>query len=179
MLASHVKVLLGALVIVLALFVEQGYTVKTVADNATYMEPAVRRRAMKVFKTDGSMPPRAAVVWFEHASYPGRMLLARAVGVPGDRIAIAEGRVVRDGKPLPEDYAEKRIETEDLEEIVVPDGYVYVLNDARSDPGSPALDSRRLGPVPVASVVGYVVDRVAEREEAAAPGPAAGGRGRR
>jgi signal peptidase I len=178
MVASHLKVLALALAAIVALFLQQGWAVKTVADEATLMEPAVRRRAVKIFKTDGAVPPRASVVWFEHAAFPGRMLLARAVGVPGDRVAIEQGRLVRDGRPLPEDYAEKRIELEDLEEIVVPDGYLYVLNDARSDPGSPGLDSRRLGPVPVASVVGYLVDRVAERESGAGAG-ASPGKGRR
>ena len=171
MLASHLKVLAFAILAILALRLQQGFSLKTLPDEATTMEPAVRRRATKVFTTDGAIPPRSSVVWFEHPLAANRFLLARAVGLPHDRISIEQGRVVRDGRPLAEDYAEKRNELEDLEEVVVPDGYLYVVNDARSDPGSAALDSRRLGPIPVAVVVGWIKDRVADREEAGDTGP--------
>jgi signal peptidase I len=87
------------------------------------------------------------------------------IGLPGDHVAIEQGRAVRDGQKLSEEYVETRIGGEDLEEVEVPEGHIYVLNDARADPGSPAMDSRRLGPIPLATTVGWFRDRASEREE--------------
>lgn len=164
--SGHLQALAFCLVLVLAFHVQGRYELVTIPDEAIFMEPAVRPRATRVFRTDGAVPPRGAVVGFEHPAHAGKLLLSRAAGVPGDRVAVKAGRLVLSGKPQPEDHAEKRVEPEDLAEIVVPDGHVYVLNDARGEAGSPARDSRRLGPIPAASVVGWLADRVAERARA-------------
>jgi signal peptidase I len=92
-------------------------------------------------------------VWFDHPSFPGKMMVSRVIGVPGDRIAIRGGKVFRDGKELTEEYAAK-LARDEAEEIVVPADHIYVLNDARRATGSPGADSRRLGPIPVGSIVG-------------------------
>jgi signal peptidase I len=163
MTGMFVKVVAFVLLAVGVLALQERYEIRKIDELATLMQPAVRPRTTKIFRTaEGAVPPRGAVVWFEHARHPGRMLLSRALAIPGDRVAIEAGRAVRDGLVLTEDYAEKRIEGEDLAEIVVPEGHVYVLNDVRGDPGSPALDSRRLGPIPLALVNGWSMDRVAE-----------------
>src|SRR5205085_11480869 len=140
------------------------YELRTVPDGVTTMEPAVRPRATKIFTTDGLVPPRMAVVWFEHPAAPGKFLLSRAVGVPGDRISVRSGRTWRNGKAVPEDHAESRVELEELAEVIVPDGYVFLMNDNRGEAGSAALDSRRLGLVPVALVAGWQRDAIADRE---------------
>jgi signal peptidase I len=58
-----------------------------------------------------------------------------------------------DGQPLAEDYIQDRTRCgarSDNCDVVVPEGYVYVLGDHRSN----SSDSRVFGPVPVGNVVG-------------------------
>lgn len=159
-----------ALAVSAATWLHARYELRTIPDGTTQMAPAVRPRSVRIFETPGTLPPRGAIAWFEHPSHRaangGRMLLSRVVGLPGDRIAVRGGRTARNGKPVAEDHVERRVELEDLEEIVVPDGHVYLLNDARGEPGSPAADSRRLGAVPAALIVGWLEDRVAARAAA-------------
>jgi signal peptidase I len=161
---THAKVLAASLLLILAVHAQDRYELRSIPEEAALMEPSVKRRSFQVFRTDGSLPPRGAVVWFEHPALPARMHVSRVVGRPGDRVHLARGRVVRGGQPLSEDQVEKRLEAEEIAEVVVPEGHLYLANDVRGDPGSPAADSRRLGPVPAALVVGWTRDRVAERE---------------
>jgi signal peptidase I len=88
----------------------------------------------------------------------GLTLLHRVAGLPGDTVAVLDGRLVRDGRPVPEPYV-------DLNPpagagppagplawrgpLVVPDGHVFVLGDRRWA----SEDSRAFGPVPLDSVV--------------------------
>lgn len=161
---GYLKALVFAAVLLIVAYLLRNYTIHTVADDATFMEPSVRRRAIKIFRTDGAMPARGAIVWFESPAIPGHMLISRVVGLPGDRIALDDGRLARDGAIVPEDYALERVAREDLPEILVPEDHVYVLNDARGQAWSAFRDSRRLGPVPLAAVVGVIGDPVVERE---------------
>lgn len=85
-------------------------------------------------------------------------LVKRIVAGPGDRIALREGRVILDGKPVDEPYAapcRASIGCSYAEEITVPDGHWYMLGDNRGQ----SDDSRFWGPVPDAWVVGKVVGR--------------------
>lgn len=89
-------------------------------------------------------------------------LVKRIVGLPGDRIAIADDRVYIDGKVLEEPYVREGATTVarppfgcdfpgTLEDpYVVPDDMVFVMGDNRSD----SLDSRCFGPIPESSLVG-------------------------
>ncbi len=167
---THLRALAIAALGIVALALQAGYEVKTIPPEAVGMQPALKPNAIRVFRTDGAVPPRGTIVWFEHPSWPGRTLFARVAAGPGDRVAIEAGRVVRDGRALPEDHIEKRLELEDLAEIAVPDGCVYVVNDQRGEAMSPALDSRRLGPIASALVVGWLEDRVSPRYAPGAPG---------
>jgi len=161
---TQLKTLLFCLVVIIALHVQDRWELRTVPEEAALMEPSVRRRSMQIFRTDRALPPRGAVVWFEHPLLPPRMHVSRVVGRPGDRIAIQGGRIVRNGVPLAEDHVEKRIDAEGAAEIIVPDGHVYLANDGRGEAGSPGADSRRLGPVALAAIQGWNQDRVADRE---------------
>jgi signal peptidase I len=166
-LAGQLRFLAIAAVITIAAWFQQNYSIRTVADDATLMEPSVRRRSVQLFRTDPALPARGSIVWFEHPSAPGKMLIARAVGLPGDRIGLDDGRLRRDGAVLAEDYAQQRVAREDVADIPVPEGTIYVLNDKRDDPMSAFRDSRRLGPIPLALVVGKLPDPIEEKRSAA------------
>jgi signal peptidase I len=170
MAGPYIKTLVAVALLIIGLYWQESLSVRQVPDEARLMEPSVRARSMQLFRTDPSPPARGTIVWFEHPAFPGRMLISRAVGLAGDRIALDDGRLVRNGAAVVEDYALRRVANETLEEILVPDAYVYVLNDARDDPMSAFTDSRRLGPIPVAAVVGKIPDPAVEKRAAAPPG---------
>ncbi len=77
----------------------------------------------------------------------------RVVGVPGDRIAITGGHVVRNGQPVTEPFAtDCEQEICNLAEFTVPRGSYFVMGDNRGD----SSDSRFWGPVPRAQIIGRV-----------------------
>jgi signal peptidase I len=79
--------------------------------------------------------------------------IKRVVGVGGDRIAIRDGHVVRNGKLQSEDFVRPCGGGEDCDfpnEITIPKGYVYLMGDNRGA----SDDSRFWGPVPENWVIG-------------------------
>ena len=83
---------------------------------------------------------------------PAYSAVKRIVGLPGDRISCVDGRLVRDGQPVIEEYLGPDAVTA-CTPVTVPDGSLYLLGDAREV----SRDSRQYGPVPRSGVVGRVV----------------------
>ena len=78
----------------------------------------------------------------------------RVVGLPGDRIRIMNGHVVRNGRPVNESYARScDDEVCEIPEFTVPAGHYYVMGDNRGD----SSDSRYWGPITPDEIVGRVV----------------------
>jgi signal peptidase I len=94
-----------------------------------------------------AVPPAAAA---------GTKYVRRIVGLPGDRLSLEDGRVVRNGRPLDEPYARSCMDDfcEFPKPITVPPGSYFALGDNRGA----SNDSRFLGPVPRKAVVARVVD---------------------
>jgi signal peptidase I len=79
----------------------------------------------------------------------------RVVGLPGDRLTIRDGHVIRDGKPEASSYTVPcggAGECNFRASITVPKGDYYMMGDNRPD----SLDSRYWGPVPKAWLIGKV-----------------------
>ncbi|MBJ7472892.1 MAG: signal peptidase I [Solirubrobacteraceae bacterium] len=77
----------------------------------------------------------------------------RVVGVPGDRIEVKGGHVVRNGRLLSEPFAEDCDgEICNLAEFTVPPDAYFVMGDNRDD----SSDSRYWGPVPREQIIGRV-----------------------
>lgn len=85
--------------------------------------------------------------------------IKRVIGLPGDHVEIKNKKVYLNGEVLREDYLDAGTITESADgcftDVVVPDGYVYVLGDNREVSG----DSRRFGCVPIDKIEGKAVFR--------------------
>ena len=75
----------------------------------------------------------------------------RIVGLPGDRIAVRDGHVIRNGRKVDEPFAQSCSEPGCyLDAIVIPKGHYFLMGDNRGD----SDDSRYWGPVPRDWIIG-------------------------
>jgi signal peptidase I len=79
--------------------------------------------------------------------------IKRVVGLPGDRISIHNGHVIRDGTPEKDSYIIRCDGSGSCDfpgTITIPRGYYYMMGDNRPD----SEDSRFWGPVPKSWIIG-------------------------
>lgn len=99
-------------------------------------------------------PERGDVIVFDPPSGSDKPYIKRIVGLPGEEVTFGDGQVFIDGELLEEDYIQDRTRCNasrnDTCDVMVPEGYVYVLGDHRSN----SSDSRVFGVVPIENVVG-------------------------
>lgn len=96
--------------------------------------------------------------------------LKRVVGLPGDKVEIADDRLYINGVEAEEPYLDENRKlaeewgyeklTEDLAEVTVPTGYYFVLGDNRLN----SVDSRMLGFISKDMVIGEVKFRLSPLE---------------
>jgi signal peptidase I len=102
-------------------------------------------------------PGRGDIVVFESPEGGDDPLIKRVIALPGERVAVADGAVFVNGRPLAEPYLRPNAETacdeREVCDLVVPPGHVFVLGDNRSG----SNDSRAFGPVAVDRIVGKAV----------------------
>jgi signal peptidase I len=81
--------------------------------------------------------------------------IKRVIGLPGEHVQIADGKVYINGEELDEPYLQDNVTTEAtgvFEDIVVPEGYIFVMGDNRSQ----STDSRKFGCIPIDKIEGKV-----------------------
>jgi signal peptidase I len=79
----------------------------------------------------------------------------RVIGLPGDQVQGAQGRVFVNGQALVEPYLPTGTVTNDFGPLRVPDGHLWVMGDNREQ----SADSRVFGTITQSSVVGRAVVR--------------------
>jgi signal peptidase I len=151
--------LIVAFALALALSV-QAWAVKPYRIPSESMEPTLQtgdRVLVNRFSRHlGAEPDVGDIVVFHPPTDPSETYIKRVVGVGGDRIALRDGRVVRDGELQREPYARPcggGPECWMRRPVTVPDGHVFVLGDNRGA----SQDSRAWGPVDLSEVIGEAV----------------------
>ncbi len=99
-------------------------------------------------------PRRGDVVVLRDPAGSPELLIKRVIGLPGERVTIANGRVFVDGQPIEEPYLTQETQGGGRSWLVPP-FTVFVMGDNRSA----SRDSRVFGPVPLDQIVGRAVFR--------------------
>lgn len=95
---------------------------------------------------------RGDVVAFRRTDH-GRVLVKRIVGLAGDSVALADGKLMVNGRQVMEPYAPpKLMDSVYFGPVRVPAGHVFVMGDDRRE----SVDSRDYGPIPTSALLGRV-----------------------
>ncbi len=105
-------------------------------------------------------PRRGDVVVLRDPSGSPELLIKRIVGLPGERVTLADGRVYVDGTPIAEPYLDQPTQGSGRSWIVPP-FHVFVMGDNRSA----SRDSRTFGTVPMEELIGKALFRYWPLEE--------------
>lgn len=146
----HDIIFFSTTVIVLALF-SIFFRIGTIPSNS--MLPTYEVDDVIIIR-DTQTPQLDKVVLFYRYNEEGRTIyIKRCVGLPGDRIAVKNGRLWRNGEPIDEPYLNEKYIVGDFDEITVSEGMMFVMGDNRNN----SYDSRFFGPVPIKDMIGRPV----------------------
>lgn len=107
------------------------------------------------------VPQRGEVIVFKYPENPKEYFLKRIIGLPGERVKVAEGQITiyntahPEGIVLNEPYLPKDLQTIGERITVIGENEYFVLGDNRDN----SYDSRRFGAVDKSLVVGRVFFR--------------------
>ena len=85
-----------------------------------------------------------------------RDFIKRVIGLPGDTITCRGGKLVRNGRPVTENYLDQGITTDGCQTVKVGPGELFVMGDNRTN----SQDSRVFGPIQRSDVVGRAFVRI-------------------
>jgi signal peptidase I len=94
---------------------------------------------------------RGDIIVFNYPANPSQELIKRVIGLPGDQVAINNGRVALNGYILNEPYIAAAPQYNG--QWSVPDDYIFVLGDNRNN----SSDSHAWGMLPIENIVGKAI----------------------
>jgi signal peptidase I len=153
-LAKGVLELLQTVVVAALLFFAVNLVTARIRVEGSSMEPTLHDGELVVvyrLAYRWQTPERGDIVVFRFPLDPDRRFIKRIVGLPGDAIAVHDGRVWVNGEALVEPYiaAPPRYDGE----WQVQDDELFVLGDNRNN----SSDSQNWGPLPLRDVIGKAV----------------------
>ena len=142
------------LVLALVSFVTFRWVLIPVRTQGISMEPTYESDALKFVNRLAYVrrPPARGDVIAIRLAGPHVVYVKRVVGLPGERLEIAEGQLFINGVPLDEPYVRKR-RPWDVPEVTIETGEYYVIGDNR---GMRATD-HDFGRVEARRIVGRVL----------------------
>ena len=105
-----------------------------------------KRNTIVIFK-----PPKSLT---EAGYSDGSALIKRVVGLPGDKIEVAKGKLYLNETEVNEPWIKEQIQYE-MKPITVPKASLWVLGDNRNN----SLDSHLWGPLPEKNLIGTALRR--------------------
>ncbi|MCA9371301.1 signal peptidase I [Candidatus Woesebacteria bacterium] len=152
-------VFVGSIFIVMYLFVLQPNQVKGASMEPSFQTGNYIFTSKMTYKM--RQPERGDVIVFKSPQNPDIEFIKRIVGLPGDTVLVENQEVYVNGNKLAEPYISAKTTIfsggflKEGEEIIVPDGYYFVMGDNRPH----SSDSREFGPIPKESIIGQVFFR--------------------
>lgn len=141
-------IIAGLLIVFFRAFIFQNYIVEGQSMLNTLL-PGERVIVSRLNYIVGD-PQRGDVIVLQYPLDPERDFVKRIIGLPGETIAIDDGRVTIDGKPLPpETYVDFPSQT-DMGPVLLADDEYFVMGDNRAG----SSDSRSWGPLRAHDIIG-------------------------
>ncbi len=142
---------LETIVISVLLFLGINAVTARIRVDSYSMEPTLTRGSLvmvnKLAYKFGS-PQRGDVIVFHYPPNPEQQYIKRVIGLPGERVSIANGKVYINGVELEEPYIQ--VPTQRGGEWLVPENALFVMGDNRNN----SADSRVWGMVPMDYLIG-------------------------
>jgi signal peptidase I len=141
-------VIAGLLIAFFRAFLFQNYVVEGQSMLNTLL-PGERVIVSRISYIVGQ-PARGDVIVLQYPLDPSRDFVKRIIGLPGETVAIVNGQVFIDGRPLPPEPYVVYTSTTDMAPLQLgPDEY-FVMGDNRVG----SSDSRVWGPLPARRIIG-------------------------
>jgi signal peptidase I len=118
------------------------------------MEPTLHNGEFVIVNRLGyrfGLPQHGDVIVFHFPRDPDQEYIKRVIGLPGDQVSVADGKVYLNDQPLDEPYIYAHPSYHGTWEV--PDGQLFVLGDNRNN----SSDSHDWGMVPLDYVIGKAI----------------------
>lgn len=116
------------------------------------MEPTIRPGDRMVLIESKALK-RGDIIIFKNSQEPKQYLVKRLIGLPGDVVEVAGGRLYLNGKPVDEPYLKESLIVYNYGSTQVPPDKLFVLGDNRNE----SDDSSVWGFLPAENLRGKVI----------------------